>query len=41
MSDVRRIKRIVVGERAIDGAGVKLTRVVGHKDVNDFDPFLH
>ncbi len=40
MSDIRKIKRIVVGEKAIDGAGVKLTRVVGHNDVADFDPFL-
>ncbi len=40
MNTIRRIKRIVTGERAIDGAGVKLTRVVGHNDVADFDPFL-
>lgn len=40
MSEIRHIKRIVVGEKAIDGAGVKLTRVVGHNDVEDFDPFL-
>jgi len=40
MNTIRRIKRIVTGERAIDGAGVKLTRIVGHNDVADFDPFL-
>jgi redox-sensitive bicupin YhaK (pirin superfamily) len=37
---VREIKRIVTGLRAVDGAGVKLVRVVGHNDVKDFDPFL-
>lgn len=37
---IRNIKRIVTGQRAVDGAGVKLVRVVGHNDVEDFDPFL-
>lgn len=40
MGEVRKIKRIVAGEPSIDGAGVKLTRVVGRRDVKDFDPFL-
>lgn len=37
---IRNIKRIVTGKRAVDGAGVRLVRVVGHDDVKDFDPFL-
>jgi redox-sensitive bicupin YhaK (pirin superfamily) len=37
---IREIKKIVTGVRAVDGAGVKLVRVIGHNDVNDFDPFL-
>lgn len=37
---VRNIKKIVTGKRAIDGAGVRLVRVVGYNDVKDFDPFL-
>ncbi|WNY26767.1 pirin family protein [Methanolapillus ohkumae] len=37
---VRKIKKIIRGTHQIDGAGVKLVRVVGHKDVADFDPFL-
>lgn len=37
---IRNIKRIVTGKRAVDGAGVRLVRVVGHEDVVDFDPFL-
>ncbi len=36
----RQIKRIVRGFRAVDGAGVRLVRVLGHDDVYDFDPFL-
>ncbi len=36
----RSIKRIITGEPAIDGAGVHLTRVFGHHDTSDFDPFL-
>ncbi len=31
---------MVRGQRAIDGAGVHLVRVLGHADVYDFDPFL-
>lgn len=40
MSTIRTIKRLVTGQRAVDGAGVKLVRVFGHDDVLDFDPFL-
>lgn len=36
----RKINRIVKGQRAIDGAGVNLVRVLGGNDVYDIDPFL-
>ena len=36
----RSIKKIIRGQRATDGAGVRLVRVVGFNDVEDFDPFL-
>lgn len=36
----RKIKQIIKGRRAMDGAGVRLVRVVGHDDVKNFDPFL-
>lgn len=34
------IQKVVRGFRAVDGAGVRLVRVLGHDDVYDFDPFL-
>jgi len=34
------VKRVVLGSQAIDGAGVKLTRVLSLRTVLDFDPFL-
>ncbi len=40
MSQARHIAKTVAGMRAIDGAGVRLIRVIGHHDVRDFDPFL-
>ncbi len=40
MSRIRKIGKIVTGRAAVDGAGVKLVRVLGHRDVEDFDPFL-
>lgn len=40
MSTLRKIKRVVTGEHAIDGAGVHLVRVFGYYDTRDFDPFL-
>lgn len=40
MSKIREIKRIVTGQKAIDGAGVELVRVFGYNDTEDFDPFL-
>jgi len=36
----RGIAKVVRGVRAVDGAGVRLVRVLGHGDVYDFDPFL-
>src|SRR5205823_5047415 len=36
----RKVVRIVEGERASDGAGVKLTRVIGTPALPDLDPFL-
>ena len=40
MSDIRTINKVITGQRAIDGAGVKLVRVFGYNDTKDFDPFL-
>ncbi len=40
MSETRKIRRIVTGSHQVDGAGVKLVRVIGHADVEEFDPFL-
>ncbi len=37
---IRHIQQVVVGRATEDGAGVKLTRVLGHNTVDDFDPFL-
>lgn len=36
----RRLVKTVRGSDAVDGAGVKLVRVLGHGTVADFDPFL-
>lgn len=36
----REIVRLVRGQQATDGAGVRLVRVLGKRDVEDFDPFL-
>ena len=36
----RNIKKIIKGMPTRDGAGVKLTRVLGARDVRDIDPFL-
>lgn len=36
----RKIVKLVRGQHAIDGAGVHLVRVLGGRDVVDFDPFL-
>jgi len=37
---IRNVKKVVTGKRAVDGAGVRLVRVIGYDDVEDFDPFL-
>jgi len=36
----RRVVKTVTGVPAVDGAGVRLVRVIGNRDVKDFDPFL-
>lgn len=36
----RNVIKTVTGKKAIDGAGVRLVRVIGYNDVEDFDPFL-
>ncbi len=36
----RKVKNIYNGQASIDGAGVHLTRVIGHRDVEELDPFL-
>jgi quercetin 2,3-dioxygenase len=40
MGAVRKIRQIVTGSPQVDGAGVKLVRVIGRADVQEFDPFL-
>lgn len=40
MNAVRPVTRIVRGQAASDGAGVKLTRVIGGQSLPDLDPFL-
>ena len=40
MSGTRAIRKIVTGKQAVDGAGVKLVRVIGRDDTQEFDPFL-
>ncbi len=37
---VRKCTQVVRGQHAIDGAGVRLRRVLGLRTVKDFDPFL-
>ena len=36
----RKIKQEVIGYRTIDGAGVSLVRVLGHRTVEEYDPIL-
>ncbi|MEW8459092.1 MAG: pirin family protein, partial [Candidatus Thiodiazotropha endolucinida] len=36
----RGIKQVVVGQETSDGAGVRLTRVIGGPQLPQFDPFL-
>lgn len=40
MSKIRSIRRIVTGANSVDGAGVKLVRVLGPNTTQEFDPFL-
>lgn len=40
MESLRTVRKTVKGQKAVDGAGVHLVRVVGHNDTADFDPFL-
>ncbi|AFA46898.1 pirin family protein [Acetobacterium woodii] len=36
----RKVTQVIQGMKAVDGAGVHLTRVLSHQTVKDFDPFL-
>jgi quercetin 2,3-dioxygenase len=40
MKEIRTIRKIIIGNATIDGAGVKLIREIGYNDTKDFDPFL-
>lgn len=40
MNKLRTIRKIVTGKHTVDGAGVKLVRVIGRDDTKEFDPFL-
>ena len=40
MSKLRTIRKVVTGTHTVDGAGVKLVRVIGRADTKEFDPFL-
>lgn len=40
MEKLRKVIKITKGQPAIDGAGVKLVRVIGYNDTKDYDPFL-
>ncbi len=40
MNLFKTIKQITKGEPGIDGAGVKLVRVIGYNDTREYDPFL-
>ncbi len=40
MSLFRKVKKLTKGQAAVDGAGVRLVRVLGRSDTTDYDPFL-
>ena len=40
MPDIRSVDRVVTGMPTNDGAGVKLTRIIGQSALPDLDPFL-
>ena len=37
---LRKINKVIKGLSTSDGAGVKLTRIIGSPDLNMLDPFL-
>lgn len=40
MGTIRMINKVITGQHATDGAGVRLVRVIGYNDIKEFDPFL-
>ena len=40
MNVIRTVHKVITGKNAVDGAGVKLVRVIGYNDTKEFDPFL-
>lgn len=40
MGKIRSIRRVVTGTNSVDGAGVRLVRVLGPDTTQEFDPFL-
>ena len=40
MENIRKVDRIIIGQPTSDGAGVKLTRILGHNTQEMLDPFL-
>jgi quercetin 2,3-dioxygenase len=40
MSSFKAIRKITKGVPSVDGAGVKLVRVIGYNDTSEYDPFL-
>ena len=37
---LRKIEKQIIGRNILEGAGVKLVRVIGDQDIEEFDPFL-
>jgi hypothetical protein len=40
MTGLRAVKKVITGRNSVDGAGVKLVRVFGNREAEEFDPFL-
>ena len=40
MENLRKVIKVTRGTPSVDGAGVRLVRVIGHNDTQDYDPFL-
>lgn len=40
VSGKRHVEAVIIGQPAMDGAGVKLTRIIGSQELNHADPFL-